>query len=202
MKKQVNTAIAALFLATASMTATATEKESDYYIGVGGTTGSGTYSAGAVVGSFALNASVDYDTDSVPVKLGFYLDSGDRVEVQYQSMDASSPNLGQATISGFNVDYKLFFEEPKVGEFVPYGVAGIGLYEWENTAQYFTGGDNLEGVQWGVGAGGVYGIDETLELEVSAQYKKITWQDIMVGSTTISSDNSGSELYLGLNYKL
>ena len=203
MKKKLNTGIAALFLATASMAATAVENNSDYYVGIGGTTGTGTYTATAAISSFSAKAAVNYDTDSMPVKLGMFLDSGDRVELSYQSMDATATGLlGVATISGVNLDYKLFLEDPKVGSFSPYGVAGIGLYEWENTAQYFTSGDNLKGVQWGVGAGGVYGIDDSLELEVTAQYKKITWQDIKVGSATISSDNSGTELYLGLNYKL
>jgi len=200
MNKQLNTALAALFLATASIAGD--EKDSKYYVGVGGTTGTGTAEAALAVSGFSLTASQDYDSSSVPVKLGMYLENGNRLELSYQSNDYSASGLTTETVTGINIDYKLFLEEPKIGKFVPYGVAGIGMNEWEDTAQYFVGNDNLEGFQWGFGAGGVYGIDDSLELEATAQYKKTTWQDILVGSTTISYETSGTELYLGLNYKL
>ena len=200
MNKQLSTALAALFLATASIAAD--EKDSKYYVGVGGTTGTGTAEASAAVSGFTATASIDYDTSSVPVKLGMYLENGNRVELSYQSSDYSASGLTSQTVSGINVDYKLFLEEPRIGKFAPYGVAGIGMYEWEDTAKHFTSNENLKGIQWGFGAGGVYGIDKNVELEATAQYKQTTWQDILVSSTTISYETSGTELYLGINYKL
>ena len=200
MNKQLNTALAVLFLATASIAAD--EKDSKYYVGIGGTTGTGTFAATAAVSNFTATAHVDYDSSSVPVKLGMYLENGNRLELSYQSSDLSDADLQTETVSGINIDYKMFLEEPKIGSFVPYGVAGIGMYEWENTAQFFADNENLKGIQWGVGAGGVYKIDNSLELEATAQYKELTWQDVRVGSVNITSDNSGTELYLGLNYKL
>mgnify|MGYP000249861646 FL=1 len=202
MKNKLNTAIAALFVATTSMTVSATEGDSKWYVGVGGTTGAGTYSATAAIANFSASASVDYDSSSVPIKIGLIMDNSNRLELSYQSIKESDSSLEAETVSGVNLDYKLLIEEPKVGSFTPYGVVGLGLYEWENTAQYFVGDENLEGIQWGAGVGGVYGVDNSLELETSLQYKKINWQDVKVGAVTITSDNSGYEFYLGLNYKL
>jgi len=201
-QNKLNTAIAALSLAVFSMTVSATEGDSKWYVGIGGTTGSGTLTATAAVANFTASASADYDTSSIPVKLGIVLENDNRFELSYQSIKATDSSLGTETISGVNVDYKLFIEEPKIKSFAPYVVGGLGLYEWENTAQYFVGDDNLHGLSWNIGAGGVYGIDNNIELEATAQYKKINWQDIRVGAINIVSDNSGTELYLGINYKL
>jgi len=198
MKIKLKIVFTTLFMLTASMAVNAIET----YVGIGGTTGSGTYGATAAISNFTVSASTSYDSSSVPVKIGRILANNNRLEVSYQSISASSGGLSTETISGGNIDYKLFTKDTSLGKFTPYGLIGMGLYEWENTAQYFVGNDNLFGVSWNVGVGGVYGMNENIEIEVTAQYKQIFWQDIKVGSVTITSDNSGTELYLGLNYKL
>jgi len=176
--------------------------DSRVYLGLGGTTGSGEYSATASISGFSATASVDYDSSSIPVKIGYVMEDNDRLELSYESITADAGGLTTETVSGGNLDWKFMLgQKPQLGEITPYGVLGIGLYEWENTAQYFTDNENLKGVSWNVGAGGLYGLADNLELEGLLQYKQINWQDIKVSGVTVSSDSSQVELYAGLNYK-
>jgi hypothetical protein len=57
----------------------------------------------------------------------------------------------------------------------------------------------MKGNQWGAGVGGVYGIDNDLELEISAQRIEIDY-DLHTDGGNYS--NTSNELYLGVNYKL
>jgi len=188
MNKKLNIAIATLFLATASIAAT--EEDSKYYVGIGGTTDSG--------GKFGYESSggsvtVDSKTKSKIAKLGMLLDNGDRVELSYKSGDNTFTGTKYDT-KNIGLNYKMFFEKPKVGSFTLYGVIGIGRNE-------FTTGDSgdMKGNQWGAGVGGVYGIDNDLELEISAQRIEIDY-DLHTDGGNYS--NTSNELYLGVNYKL
>ena len=185
MNKKLNIAIAALFLATASIAAT--EDDSKYYVGIGGTTDSG--------GKMNQEGSPSEDskTKSKIAKLGMFLDNGDRVELSYKSGDNTFDGTKYDT-KNIGLNYKMFFEKPKVESFTLYGVIGIGRNE-------FTTGEptDLKGNQWGAGVGGVYGIDNDLELEISAQRIEIDY-DLHTGGENYS--NTSNELYLGVNYKL
>ena len=185
MNKKLNIAIAAFFLATASIAAT--EDDSKYYVGIGGTTDSG--------GKYTREGSpsADSKTKSKIAKLGMFLDNGDRVELSYKSGDNTFTGTKYDT-KNIGLNYKMFFEKPKVGSFTLYGVIGIGRNE-------FTTGDSgdLKGNQWGAGVGGVYGIDNDLELEISAQRIEIDY-DLHIDGGNYS--NTSNELYLGVNYKL
>ena len=196
MNKKLNIAIATLFLATASIAAT--EEDSKYYVGIGGTTDSGGKFSGEVSGVDSGTISYDSKTKSKIAKLGMFLENGDRVELSYQSgeftLDQVPPTKDSKTIK---INYKMFFEEPKVGSFTPYGVVGIGKHEL-NTSTSTT----LKGKQWGAGVGGVYGIDNDLELEISAQRIEINYDAIYGDGITVDYSNTSNELYLGVNYKL
>ena len=189
MNKKLNVAIATLFLATASIAAT--EEDSKYYVGIGGTTDSG--------GKFGYESpgdsyTVDSKTKSKIAKLGMLLDNGDRVELSYKSGDNTFTRIKYDT-KNIGLNYKMFFEKPKVGSFTPYGVVGIGKHEFLIQPDSKT----LKGKQWGAGVGGVYGIDNDLELEISAQRIEINY-DIWIEGRDYSS--TSNELYLGVNYKL
>lgn len=192
----------ALSMLMITSSALAEGDDSRVYLGVGGTTGSGEYSATASISGFSATASVDYDSSSIPIKIGFIMEDNDRLELSYESIKAKASDLTTETVSGGNLDWKFMGgQKTSVGELTPYGVVGIGLYEWENTAQYFTDNENLKGVSWNVGAGGLYGLADDLELEALLQYKQINWQDVKVSGVTVESDSSHVELYAGLNYK-
>ena len=191
MNNKLNIAIAGLFLTTASMAVT--EQDSKYYIGAGITTDSG----GSLVVTMP-NASVSSDTKtkSIKAKLGMFLESGDRLELSYQSGNNTIGNI-EYDLKGIDISYKLFFEETKVGSFTPYGVVGIGNHELETATDLI-----LKGNQWAAGVGGVYGVDKDLEVEILAKYTKVDYGKYYVGRFGFEYENSGKELYLGVNYKL
>jgi hypothetical protein len=188
MNNKLNIAIAGLFLTTASMAVT--EQDSKYYIGAGITTDSG----GSLVVTMP-NASVSSDTKtkSIKAKLGMFLESGDRLELSYQSGNNTIGNI-EYDLKGIDISYKLFFEETKVGSFTPYGVVGIGKHEFDTKKVTL----KLKGNQWAAGVGGVYGVDKDLEVEISAKYTKVVYDK----GLPRDYENSGKELYLGVNYKL
>lgn len=193
MNNKLNIVIAGLFLTTASMAVT--EQDSKYYIGVGMTTDSG---GSLVVTEPGASASYDSKTKSKKAKLGMFLENGDRLELSYQSGNNTLTQTAddKYDIKGIDISYKLFFEETKVGSFTPYGVVGIGKHELNTVTDGL-----LKGNQWAAGAGGVYGIDKDLEVEISAKYTKVDYGKDS-SSATKEYENSGKELYLGVNYKL
>ncbi|MDC0904813.1 hypothetical protein OAS51_05155 [Candidatus Thioglobus sp.] len=167
-----------------------TEQDSKYYIGVGMTTDSG----GSFVATWpGASASIDSKTKSKKAKLGMFLESGDRLELSYQSGNNTFADDNEYDIKGIDISYKLFFEETKVGSFTPYGVVGIGKHESDTDTV-----SKIKGNQWAAGVGGVYGVDKDLEVEISAKYTKVDYGKY----GGIEYENSGKELYLGVNYKL
>ena len=191
-----------LFVTFFSISSIVHSEENDYYFGLGATTGSSSLEASASAGGFTVSGSVDYDTSSTPIKIGRIMKNNNRLELSYQSVKGSSGTIAQEKFSDINIDYKMFSKKPIVGSFGPYAVAGVGFYEWKNTAQYFTGNDDLNGIGWNFGVGGVYGLSKNLEIETTVQYKGIEWEDIVASGVTVDLDSSGTELYFGLNYKL
>ena len=168
------------------------------YIGIGASSGSGTFTATANGGG---SSTGDYDSSSTPFKIGYMLKNDNRFEFSLESMDHKFSG-GTDTVSGWNMDWDFTYPNHKLGDIItPYWTIGFGSYTYEDTAKYFTSNEDLKGFSFNYGIGGLYDINKNLELEASFKGKAISWQDVQYGSTTISSDSTGTAFYLGLNYK-
>jgi OmpA-OmpF porin, OOP family len=168
MKNKLNTAIATLFVATASMTAVASES-SEGYVGI-------SYSKATIdtgISSTTGTASLDESDNSIKIFAGLNIDDNFAVEGHYI-------DFGEASLSGNNGD--TFVENGTTYQFLTtasikvaaesYGVAGLykfnldksvtpfvklGLHKWEATATVnagsVTGSGTVDGTDpfYGVG---------------------------------------------------
>ena len=193
--KNKSLAIASLLLTTTSLFAFDANK---LYVGIGATSGSGTLTATANNGGLATS---DYDSSSVPLKIGYRLENDNRFEFSLESTEHKFTNSTD-TVSGWNMDWDFTYPKYKLGDIItPYWTIGFGSYTYEDTAKYFTSNEDLKGFAFNYGLGGLYDINNNIEVEASFKGKVINWQDVEYGSTTISSDSTGTAFYLGINYK-
>ena len=164
------------------------------YLGVGTSNGSGTYTAEGV-----RTVTADYDSSSIPIKIGYIFRNDDRIEISYESMEHNYNNGGGTnTISGWNIDWDLVFSNYKLGGIIaPYMTIGFGSYKVED----FTDTEELNGYAMNYGIGGLYKLNQHIEFEVSYRGKIIKWEDIEFTNSTVTSDSTGTAIYLGINYK-
>jgi len=187
--------VAGLLLAGTNAVAKDTDK---FYIGIGVSNGSGTFTATDDYGNSITN---DYDSSSIPIKIGYMLENNNRFELSIESMDHKFDN-GTDTVFGWNMDWNFTYPNNKIGDIItPYWTIGFGSYTYEDTAQYFDDNEDLKGFAFNYGIGGLYDINTNLEIEASFKGKAIEWQDVDIGGTVVSSDSTGIAFYLGLNYK-
>ena len=185
--------VASLLLVSTSAIAVDTSK---LYVGVGVTSGSGTLTA-----TGNSTATLDYDSSSTPIKIGYMLKNDNRFEFSLESMDHKY-SAGTDTVSGWNMDWNFVYPNNKLADVVtPFLTVGFGSYTYEDSGELFDDGEDLNGFAFNYGFGGLYSINKNIELETSFKGKIINWEDIQAGSTTITSDSTGTALYVGVNYK-
>jgi len=187
--------VASLLLVTTNIFAVDANK---LYIGIGVSSGSGTFTATANDGG---SLTGDYDSSSTPFKIGYMLKNDNRFEFSLESMDHKFSD-DTDTVSGWNMDWDFTYPNNKLGDIItPYWTIGFGSYTYEDTAQYFDDNEDLRGFAFNYGIGGLYDINKNIEIEVLFKGKVINWQDVQYRNVTVSSDSTGTALYLGLNYK-
>jgi hypothetical protein len=178
-----------------SINAMSNDNSSKYYSGMGITLGSGILEVN-------INKNESYNSSSIPIKFGMMLRNNNRFELSYESKEYKFTEVDDK-VSGWNLDWNFVYPRYKIADAVtPYWTLGFGLYTYEDNE------DDLKGVAFNYGMGGLYNINKNIELEASYKFKVIVWEkytykyensdDIEI----ISSDSTGSLFYLGLNYKL
>jgi len=183
-------------LLVGSISAMANDNSSEYYLGMGMVSGSGTKTVGV--------SEESYDSSSMPIKFGMMLDNDNRFELSYET-EKHKFNNRDDKVSGINFDWNFAYPKNKIADAVtPYWTLGFGSYTYEDTAKYFTDNKDLEGFAFNYGIGGLYDINKNIELEASYKFKGIGWQSYTTlgSNVTTTSDSAGSLFYLGLNYKL
>ena len=142
MKKQLNTAIAALFLATASMTAMAAEDASKGYFGIS----YGDASTDTGITGLTGTASLDEDKKGAKLFAGFNVNDNFAIEGHYS-------DFGEASLSGNNGDQ--FVDDGVTYEFLTtatikikvksYGLAGVYKFDKINEVIYSSSCDASDG---------------------------------------------------------
>jgi len=203
MKKSL--VVATLLLASSSMFASETSDAGKWFVGIGMTNGGGTETYKETAGALSYTAEGNYDSKSVPLTVGYITSSNNRAKLSFQTIKADWDNGGSDKFSGMDFDFDWTIESWKTNNILPYAGIGMGLYTYEDTAQYYADNEDLKGVAFNVNAGILYQANNNLEFEAGYKYKSITWQDsyYYYGSTRVDAelDEKISSLYLGLNYK-
>jgi opacity protein-like surface antigen len=177
--------LAGMLLAGSNVFAFDTNK---LYVGVGTVSISETTD----ISTAGASASFSEDVKSTPIKIGYIYGSDNRFEFTLDNRDNET--------SGWNMDWQFVYPST-TSKLAPYWTIGFGSYTADNTAQFLVGNDDLKAFSINLGVGGLYEINNNLELEAALKYKSMKWQDIIVGANTIETTSSGAGLYLGLNYK-
>jgi opacity protein-like surface antigen len=175
----------------------ANDNSSEYYLGMGMASGSGTLEIGRAKGQ-------SYDSSSMPIKFGMMLDNDNRFEFSYEKEKHKLADVDNK-VSGLNFDWNYTYPKYKIADAVtPYWTLGFGLYTYEDSANIGDNEDDLKGVAFNYGIGGLYDINKNIELETSYKFKGISWEDYNEKGSDIrmTAASVGSLFYLGLNYKL
>jgi opacity protein-like surface antigen len=142
----------------------------------------------------------------MPIKFGMMLDNDNRFEFSYEKEKHKFTKIGvDKKISGFNFDWNFAYPKYKIADAVtPYWTLGLGVYTYEDSANIGDNEDDLKGVAFNYGIGGLYDINKNIELETSYKFKGISWEDYNEKGSDIrmTAASVGSLFYLGLNYKL
>jgi len=177
--------VAGLLLAGTSSLAFDTNK---LYVGIGLSSGSGTLT----MTDGLTEITGDYDSSSTPIKIGYLLNNDNRFEFSLEKMDNKYSGITD-TASGWNIDWDFVYPKEL---FSPFLTIGFGSYRYN-----LIDSEDLKGFAINYGVGGLYNINHNLEFEASFKGKTIKWQDVRIGTTTVTSDSVGTAFYIGLNYK-
>jgi hypothetical protein len=203
MKKSL--VVAALLLASSSVFAAETSDAGKWFVGIGMTNGGGTETGTLTGGGVSFTGEFDFDSKSVPLTIGYITNSNNRAKLTFQTIKADWDNGGSDKFSGMDFDFDWTIESWKTNNILPYAGIGIGVYTFEDTAQYYADNEDLRGVALNMNAGILYQANNNLEFEAGYKYKSITWEESYYysGSTRVNLelDEKISSLYLGLNYK-
>ena len=143
------------------------------------------------------SASVDDDSKAFKLKIGSSNSDGWRYQGYYlrETYDVPVFDATNDALNEIGLDVIKGFEVTP--EFSPFLQAGFGIgsmsingYSESSILEY-----NLK-----VGAGLMYKITQSIEAIVGADYQYRAWQDIQVGTVTISTSEKSTKLYAGLNY--
>jgi opacity protein-like surface antigen len=186
-------------LLISSISTMANDNSGKYYYGIGMASGSGTFTESM--------SEYSYDSSSMPIKFGMMLRNNNRFELSYEKEKYKFTKIGlDHKVSGWNLDWNFVYPRYKIADAVtPYWTLGLGVYTYEDTAKFIVKNEDLKGVAFNYGMGGLYNINKNIELEASYKFKGISWENYtMQGSGSgISIKLASTELlfYLGLNYK-
>jgi opacity protein-like surface antigen len=179
-----------------SISAISNDHSSKYYSGVGIALGSG-------IVEVNVNKNQSYNSSSMPIKFGMMLQNDNRFEFSYETEKYKFDNRDDK-VSGWNLDWNFVYPRYKIADtIIPYWRLGIGSYIYEDTANLGDNKDDLKGVAFNYGMGGLYNINKNIELEASYKFKGISWENFIEKDSDISIKLASTELlfYLGLNYK-
>ncbi len=204
MKKQLNTAIAALFLTTASMTAMAVEESSKGYFGIS----YGNASTDTGITGLTGTASLDEDNKGAKLFAGFNVDDNFAIEGHYS-------DFGEASLSGNNGDQ--FVDEGVTYQFLTtatvkikaksYGLAGVyklnkineitpfvklGWYKWDAEATVnagtVSGSASTDGTDKFYGLGFSYPLSDTVNIRTEFERYEVNSYDSDYVSVGISQN--------------
>ena len=187
-----NTVLAAI-LAALSVSAVAEApadvavKPTRFYVEYGLNSGSGET-------EFSGDRTVSYDMDTrmSALTFGYIARTGVRFELALTSIDASLESAdNDDEFSGFDLNGKFPLGKDTIR---PYLGAGMGFYDWENTAALFADGEDLSGVSLNLMAGVLFEVHPHIELELGAQYKAISWETIQASDSRTEVEISSSFL--------
>jgi len=204
MNKQLNTALASLFLATASMTATATEENKSGYVGIS----YGSISSETGITGLTGTATLDEDNKGAKLFAGFNVDENFSIEGFYS-------NSGEATLSGNNGDrfvddgvtYELTTTATVKVEVKSYGLAGVyklnkineitpfvklGFYKWDADATVnagtVSGSASTDGTDTFYGVGLSYPLSDTVNVRTEFERYDLDGYDSDYMSVGISQN--------------
>ena len=204
MKKHLNTAIAALFLTTASMTAMAVEESSKGYFGIS----YGNASTDTGITGLTGTASLDEDNKGAKLFAGFNVDDNFAIEGHYS-------DFGEASLSGNNGDQ--FVDEGVTYQFLTtatvkikaksYGLAGVyklnkineitpfvklGWYKWDAEATVnagtVSGSASTDGTDKFYGLGFSYPLSDTVNIRTEFERYEVNSYDSDYVSVGISQN--------------
>ena len=171
-----------------------TQASADMYMGLDMLSSSNTFTLDV---NRLGSASADLDSKAFKLKIGSINNNGWRVQGYYlretyeQTLfDASNDQLneiGMDIIKGFEV----------TPEFSPFIQAGIG-FGWMDVVGYTE--DSMKEYSLKVGAGVMYKVIPQVELVAGVDFQHRAWQDIQVGSYTLTTTEKSTKLYAGINY--
>jgi len=222
MKKSL--LLAGLLLTTTGAFAAENTDAGKWFIGIGMTNGSGTtsvtdsgrysyYNYPYTSGVYGSSTDYDYDSDSIPLTLGFITSSNNRAKISVQTINAKTSDGSKNKLEGIDFDFDWTFDSAKDSKITPYIGLGLGSYSVKDSAQYFVDNEDLKGVSVNFNAGILYNVDKNLEFELGYKHKTITWQDVTYNSYCLVNNRTShcsgklegeeqlNSLYIGANYK-
>ena len=143
-----------------------------------------------------IEAEEDFEHTNSQLTLGAVGKEGVRFEISYSKFYLEYDVDGSdEALAGWDFDLIVPFTQARVR---PYLTAGLGVYKYEGTGDFFTSRDgNVGGHAINAGAGILVYVIEELELDVSYRYKRVSWEHFTVGGEDVNWVTPMSGLQFG-----
>ncbi len=110
------------------------------------------------------------------LSLGYRFESNNRVQISTSKMSLEHENGLDSDVSGYDLDWHIVYGENAVQ---PYWGFGFGLYNMDDSSDYFINDNDLQGNSFQVLAGMKIDLNKYLELDLSYRIKTIAWQEML-----------------------
>lgn len=187
---------------------------SQWYIGMGTLSGDSKTTYSDITNSEEeYGNKEEHDALMANIKLGYIFSTNTRFEMSISSIELDGDmfmdtnSSGTSTLSGMDFDWIYTPDGTNFGEFATFISIGLGFYTYDDTEGLFDAvditddGSDLSGAALNLGAGLLFYITDTFEIELSYKYKSIGWSLIRAsGGEILNSETEITGGYIGFRY--
>lgn len=136
------------------------------------------------------------------LSLGYRFESNNRIQISASTMSLEHENGLDNDVSGIDLDWHIVYGEDTVQ---PYWGFGFGVYNMDDSSDYFVNDNDLQGNAFQVLAGMKFDLNKYLELDLSYRIKTIAWQEMLffdgVDLVSVHMSHTYSSLNMGAAVK-
>ena len=146
--------------------------------------------------------SGDLGASSGSLSLGYRFESNNRIQLSIAKLRLEHESGLENDLSGIDLDWHIVYGDDAIQ---PYWGFGFGLYNMDDSSDYFANDSDLQGRSLQVLAGMKFDMNRRFELDLSYRIKSIIWQNMLVsngnGIDNVQLSHTLSSLNLGMVVK-
>lgn len=144
----------------------------------------------------------DLGASSGSLSLGYRFETNNRVQLSIVKLRLEHETGIENDLSGVDLDWHIAYGDDAIQ---PYWGFGFGVYNMDDSSDYFVNDNDLQGTSFQILAGMKFDLNRRFELDLSYRLKSIVWQEMLVrdenGIDSIQLSHTLSSLNMGMAVK-